>query len=270
MSRLSILIVSCDNYADVWGPFFALFWKYWPDCPYPVYLGANQRTCGDPRVKMVLTGEDRSWAESTRHMVEQVPGEYLLMLLEDFLLRKPVNTAQVEQCYQALRNLGGGYLRLKPFPKPDRRVPGYPMIGEIEPGAPYRAALQAAIWRKEVLLSLLQDGETAWDMELIGSRRSDVLREGFYCTWQPVLVYRAGVTMGKWVPFAVRICQEEGVSIDFSARPVMTRRENWQRSRRILVGTLINCIPWQYRRPLGNLLRRLNLLPPRADIRQTS
>jgi hypothetical protein len=199
-------------------------------------------------------------------MVEQVESDYLLVLLEDFLLLDLVDTQSIDEGLRSLHELGGGYLRLKPFPKPDRRVPDHPMLGEIEPGAPYRAALQAAIWRRDTLLSLLVDGETAWDMELIGSRRSDGLREGFYSTWQPVLAYSAGVTLGKWVPFAVRICQKEGVPIELAARPVMTRRETWRWRLRVIQGKLIGLVPWKRRRPIGDLLRRLKLLPPRVGM----
>lgn len=265
MSELSVLVVSCDHYSDLWLPFFSLFWKYWPDCPYQVYLGANQLTYDDQRVTTVLTRDDPSWAESTRRMVQRVPSDYLLVLLEDFLFRDSVATGEIEQCFQSLRALGGGYLRLKPFPKPDRSVSGHPWIGEIKPGAPYRAALQAAIWRKDVLLSLLVDGETAWDMEVLGSRRSDALPESFYSVWKPVLEYRAGITYGKWVPFAVRICQKEAVPVDLAARSVMSTQEVWWWRLRVMWARLIDLIPWQRRRPVGDLMRRLKLLPLRAD-----
>lgn len=256
-SKLSILIVSCDRYSDVWEPFFKLFWRYWSDCPYQVYLGSNQIRYPDPRITPVLTENDRSWAESTRKMIMQMESDYILLLLEDFLLRKPVNSQDIELCFQALQKLGGGYLRLRPFPKPDSPIQGYPLIGEIKPGAPYRTALQAAIWRKDILLRLLKDGETAWDMELKGSRRSDDVETGFYCTWKPLIVYRAGVTSGKWVPFAVELCKKEGINIDFSKRSKMTYRENWNRNKRVFIGWLMDLMPWEYRRPIGNFLRRM-------------
>ncbi len=43
-SELAILVCSCDKYADVWEPFFKLFFKFWPDCPYPIYLLSNYLT----------------------------------------------------------------------------------------------------------------------------------------------------------------------------------------------------------------------------------
>jgi hypothetical protein len=264
--KLSVLIISCDRYSDIWEPFFSLLWRYWPDCPYPIILGANKKIFEDERIKMINTGEDHSWADSTRYMVKNVPTEYILVLLEDFLFMEKVDNYFIEKNLKALVGLDGGYLRLKPFPKPDKPVMGFEWIGEIERDAPYRVSLQASIWRKDVLLSLLVNGESAWDFELKGTHRSNAIKEGFYCTWKPVLIYRAGVTMGKWVPFAVRICQDEGIPIDFSKRSVMTHGQDRQRSRGIFVSNLINNIPWQYRRRLGNLLRRLKLLPQRTDV----
>ena len=265
VSQLSILIVSCDRYADIWPAFFTLFWRYWPDCPYPVLLGANRQAYCNDRVATVLTGDDPSWGESTRRMVQQVESTHVLVMLEDFFLLKPVDADQVERCLSCLCSLDGGYLRLKPFPKPDRRVKGCPMIGEIDRGAPYRSALQAAIWRRDTLLRLLEDGESAWDMELFGSRRSDFLQAGFYSTWQSILVYEAGVTRGKWLPWAVKLCDREGIKVDLDMRPVMSAKEyRRQRGRRLLLD-MFNRIPWRRRRPIGDLLRRVGLLPPRRE-----
>jgi hypothetical protein len=39
--NLAVIVVSCDLYSDVWKPFFTLFFKYWNDCPFPVYLTSN-------------------------------------------------------------------------------------------------------------------------------------------------------------------------------------------------------------------------------------
>ena len=50
---LSVLVISCDRYADLWRPFFELFWRHWPDCQGPVYLGSNFTDYSDPRVQTI-------------------------------------------------------------------------------------------------------------------------------------------------------------------------------------------------------------------------
>jgi len=260
MAKVIVLVVSCDRYADVWKPFFALFWRHWSDCPYPVYLGANRQTFTHPAVKTVLTNGDTSWADSTRKMVEQIDSPYILMVLEDFFLRCSVDTERIDRLVSALDALEGGYLRLKPFPKPDRPVALYPEIGEIEREAPYRAALQAAIWKKDTLLRLLFDGETAWDFENLSSWRSNGLDVGFYCTWTQALVYYPAITYGEWTPRGVRICQEEQLPCDLSRRRIMNHKEAASFYRRVAVGSLMNRVPWKWRRRVGTLLRAMHVI----------
>lgn len=264
MVDVGILIISCDRYADVWRPFFSLFWKYWPDCPYPVYLGANYKTWDDPRVQMILVGDDLSWAESTRKMVENVSHQYIMIILEDWLLTNPVNTRKINELLLNLVVLNGGYLRLDPSPRPDKKVSGFPDIGEIDRGAPYRVSLHIAFWRRDVLHGLLRDGETAWDLELLGSRRSDRLAVGFFSTWKDAIDYdKGGVNRGKWTPSAIRTAQKEEIDLDFSVRPRLSTIEAISRSLEGLVSSTTGLIPWRKRRPFGNLLRQLKLLPPR-------
>jgi len=209
---VSVLINSCDKYADVWPVFFALFWKYWPDCPFPVYLGTNSRTWLDERVRVIKVGSDISWAETTLRMVSAVPTPYILWFLDDFLVWKHVDTPTVQSLFVEMKQLNADYLRLRPLPRPDWPVPGHPRIGQIRPGAPYRCALEIAFWRREVLMDLLAPGESPWDMEKAGSRRSDE-RPGFYSTWKPVFKRTNGLERGKWILNNLPRLKREGISI---------------------------------------------------------
>ena len=247
-STLSILVVSCDRYADIWPHFFRLFYKYWTDCPNQLFLGSNYVNYDDPKITPLLIGKDTTWADSTKQMVERLPSEYFLLFLEDFFIRRSVNTENFVECFYALKKLKGGYLRLRPFPKPDSHLSAYPNIGLIDEGAPYRLALQAAIWRKDVFLELVQPGESAWDMELKGSRRSDRSPVGFYCTWEPIIHYQSGITMGKWSPQGVKICEEENLPIDFPKRPKMTQDEIRKLNIYKYINKIINIVPWKFRR----------------------
>src|SRR3989338_3266453 len=78
----SVLVVSCDKYQDIWKPFFTLFFRYWHDCPYPIYLGSNQRIYADQRVKTIAVGDDKDWSSGFRKMLEQIPQPY------DFAFRR--------------------------------------------------------------------------------------------------------------------------------------------------------------------------------------
>jgi hypothetical protein len=256
----AVLVPSCDAYSDLWAPFFALFWRFWPDCPFPVYLGANAGTFDHPRVIALPSNQGTNWANRVREHVAAVPTPYVLLVLEDFFWRRPTPTGEVLSLLQALRRLDGEMLRLTNRPPPDHRVPGYPAIGRIDPGAPFRASTQAAIWRRATLLHLLAPGESIWEFEVGGSRRSDQWPDGFYSTWDQVLPYAYHVVeKGKWFRHEARRFARMGIGCDFAARPVMTRSEalgtrmDWTKS------WFLHRLPWRTRLRVQALARRLGV-----------
>lgn len=42
-SNCSILINSCDDYEDVWRPFFSCFRDNWKNCSYPIFLNTEHK-----------------------------------------------------------------------------------------------------------------------------------------------------------------------------------------------------------------------------------
>src|SRR6476646_3876365 len=107
IDQCSILIPSCDTYSDLWEPFLTLFHKYWPDCPYPIFLGSNAEDYNDSRVRMIHAGHGNNWSNRVREQLERISSPYVLMMLEDFFLRCPVQTDRVEVCLSALEKLKG-------------------------------------------------------------------------------------------------------------------------------------------------------------------
>ena len=217
----SVLIVSCDSYSDLWRPFFTLFWRYWPDCPFKVYLGANSARYEDPRVLTLNAGRDESWSKNLRFFLNQMDTKYVLLLLEDFLLTERAATGSVVEHLQVLEELGGTVMRLFPNPPPETRLKGYPGVGVIHRLARFRVSAQAAIWNRAGLLMLIQDEESAWDFELRGTLRSRSIGNGYYSAFKPVLRYLHAVEQGRWFWYPALRFQRAGIGCDFKAREVM-------------------------------------------------
>jgi hypothetical protein len=230
-----ILVVSCDNYRDLWMPFFTLFFRYWPDCPYQVYLCSNEIGYDDQRVRTILVGPDRSWSSNLKRCFERLPAEYCILLQEDFLFTKRVDTEKVRNLVLYLQREGGACLRLMPSPPPETLIDAELKVGEISKGAAYRVSLQAAIWDKSVLYELLREGESPWEIEDIGSTRSNSLARPFLSiskdereTW-PLDYFSTAVVQGKWVRQAVALCAREGIRVDKTQRAIESRLGTLQR-----------------------------------------
>ena len=175
----AILVVSFDAYQDLWPVFFQAFFKYWPDCPYRVYLGANTATYADPRVTPVLIGADRDYSSNLLAMLAQVPNAWVITWIEDRPPCAPVDTPRLVQAIQLAQQRQAAYLKLIPL-YPLALVPAQAVIGEIPRGWRYRVSLTVALWQQAALRQLLQPGETAWDIERRGSGRSVDLPSDFY------------------------------------------------------------------------------------------
>jgi glycosyltransferase involved in cell wall biosynthesis len=197
-------VVSSDGYKDLWPAFFENFRKFWPDCPFPVYLGTQTAAADFAGVTTLLTGAEVAWSGSLRRFLNQLDTENVLLMLEDFFLCETVSTANVLEQLAALRSLDGVVLRLNPDPPPTIKLKGFPKLGEQHSLAPFRVSLQASIWNRRALAALLRDGESPWEFEQQGTLRSQTQPRGFYCTRKKELPYRHVLEQGEWFWTAAR------------------------------------------------------------------
>ncbi len=229
----TVIVSSCDAYSDAWHPFFTLFFRYWPDCPFVVYLISSEKKYPDSRVNS-LQIEDKKWASNILEVLGKINTPYVLYMQEDYFLQKIVDTTKILELVEKMRAWQAGYIRLIPSPKPGRLFEAESSLGVILPGSLYRTSLQGAIWSTETLKKLLRSGESGWDMEKYGSERSNGLPELFLSTYKPILDYYAptAIKKGKWMPGALWLCKKEGIVVDTSVRPTYTwRKVLWGRTR---------------------------------------
>lgn len=224
MNHTPVLVVSCDRYADLWDPCFRILRLRWPDCPFPIYLGANHKSYGGGGVTTITIGDDESWASGVREMVGKLGTSYFIMLLEDFFLTQTVDTALIQEMVDVARGEQLGCLRLVgelplAYP-PTRPLAGRQALGEIAKRTAYRVTAQAAIWRVDTLMELLVPGANAWEFEELGTALSNRLPELFWGVWRDAIHYEQVVEKGKWKAAGLRICAEAGVAIDRTARGV--------------------------------------------------
>ena len=198
------------------------------------------------------------WTSQVRKHLEGLDTPYVLLCLEDFFFRDRVSTPAVQECLAVLDRLSGHTMRLICRPGPDLRIAGQPKFGIITPGAPFRVSTQAAIWNRRSLLSLMKEGESIWQFEVLGSERSANYTEGFYGVRGDVFTYKCHVVeKGKWFPWAARRWRAANIGCDFHSRSIMTANEavRWCIFR--LRSYIFEWIPWPTRLRLFRFLKAL-------------
>ena len=215
---IGLIVLSCDKYSDLWNPFFKLFFSNWPDCPYPIYLAANQLRYDHPKVITVLSGADRDWSSSIRKCIEQICHDYLFFFLDDAFIISKVDSKSVEDVICNAISEGINYLRFRPSPPPN--VPYNNYYGIIGRDEEYRTSLFASLWKREVLLRILNDGETAWAFEIVGTERSRCL-DGFFSTWKEHFTYLHIIENGLYISKSIKVLRKMHINLDLSKRGLL-------------------------------------------------
>ncbi|MEW6260545.1 MAG: hypothetical protein AB1547_11665 [Thermodesulfobacteriota bacterium] len=254
---LTVIVSSCDKYNDLWRPFFRLFEIYWPDCPFPVKLISEELKFELSVGESLCLGKGLDWSSLLLRALDRCSTRYVILCLDDFFLRKSVNTQRILHLLWAMDFYHLNMLRLTPRPGPERDAAGNIEYGTLQPSEPYRVSTQAALWRKDVLQRLLLPGESAWEFEVNGSRRANEI-EGFSCVWETAFPYRHHVIeKGKWFPWAAWRFSRMGIGVDLSRRPVMSVAETirWLTSKAF--GPVARRLPPFVRRVVKPLIKEL-------------
>lgn len=234
LPQTSIVVVSFDGYADLWEPFFHCFFKYWSDCPYPIFLGCGEAAFRRDGVTTLNVGTDVDYSSNILAMLHSIHTPSVILWTDDFLLNRPVSTARVQRIIDALRSSSAGYIDLLRFPTRISALFAQPTgidgVAEMPRGAPYRASLGVTLWRTDFLRTFLRPGESAWDIERRGGERSEARSEAFLCVEDaPIaivnVVERRAITRG-----GLALLGREGLTRHLSSRTV----EPW--SRRLKIG----------------------------------
>lgn len=234
-ASVAILVSSCDAFNDAWRPFFCFFRKFWPDCPFPIYLITNELKVRSADVKPLRVGKDAGWASNMRAALEMMDARSVLYFQEDYFLDRAVDAerlgADFEYAFE--HDIDAFCFRAR-----SELEPGFRAINErfgIVPGdSDGRTRCQLTLWKRESFLAALSLGETAWEMESRGSSRTRGMKILSYSTraGAPVSYLMSAIVRGLWTPEALRLCDKEGLTIAPRFRGTYTAQPFLRRFRR--------------------------------------
>ena len=231
----------------------AQFARYWGDCPFRRYLATNEIAAAFDGFETLRLGEDVSWSDNLSRALAAIEEDYVLLFLEDLILKAPVDRRLLTAAMEWARANLPDHLRLNASERPDERVNS--RLGRIREGSHYRTSTVLTLWKKSVLSALLRPGESAWQFELVGSARSDAYPR-FYSTYADCFPVINCVIKGKWRPSAVRALAAQGVSVDLAARAPMTRGQDLAFRARELRSRVFKLVPMRYRRSVRSCFYR--------------
>jgi hypothetical protein len=219
-ASVAVLICSSDGRRDVLTRVLPSLRKFWPDCPYPIYVGLNSACDLGPKIE-TLIAPPSEWRKECREQVVQITASHLIVVLDDFLIQAPVDQAGMDMFVEEAIRRDLPYLRLMPLGRslvqrvvdlfrPRTRAD----IREIEEGRPFYSGLQIAIWNKAHFLALLESTGSIWDFEHRGRPDSP----HYAITGRQPILYSHLVEKGRWLPYAKTLLSRAGLPSDLGKR----------------------------------------------------
>jgi len=253
-----ILVPSCGAYADLWEPFLRCLAMFGAGCPFPLYISSDTPARPDDRYRLIYTGPPTNWSEELQRALHCLTWRYVLLMLEDFFLRKAVAWDRILDALTFLEVHAAHMVRLVPRPGPTLPIVGSSDFGLVEVGAPYRVSLQASIWRRETLLALLRAGESPWEFELAGTVRSYSISGGFFASWDTLLDYgHHGVERGLWFPGVIKRLRKTVGETVAQGRGTLSLAQRATRTAGVLRVAIAKLLPWRWNLWLSWLGKRI-------------
>ena len=215
----TVLVCSCDKYADLLPPFSLLWRKFWPDCPFETVLVTETapHECGTSFDCVVATGLGLNWSQMLVRALERISTPYVLMLMNDYFLSGQVDTKRVLMRLEQAKRFDVANLRMNPNPKGETPWRDTDLM-EMPKNVAYCVTCQAGIWNCGFLLGLARRNKSAWEFERYGSFMVGDEKRPLLVTPTKEFPFVDAVHKGYWEKFGLAVCRENGVPVDTAAR----------------------------------------------------
>ena len=227
----SIYVSSYDGAFDLWKPFFDIFYSYWDDCAYPVFLINNKLSFdyssfhnSERKPFVINTGEEINWFHRSIDSLKKIESDYVLFMLEDYYLSKKQDNRNYEKIIEFMKKNNAWYYQLS-----IKRGVNGGYIVPVRNSINYPISLQPAIWNRLKLITIMEkiNGNSPWDFEQyfkVKYKNGDGEEiKGAYYDTRDILGYKNGVLRGNWIPSTVMFYRGKGINISLGNRPMLSK-----------------------------------------------
>ncbi len=238
--KLTVIVNSCDNYADAWEPFFYLYKQNWKqgskldiilntETKSFSYSGLNIKACNT---------NSKNWGERFLKALNQIKTEYVLVLLDDIFFEDVVRDDIIKKFIAIMDN--DKNIACINMQKPcfgENIKTDYEFLERRKNGDEYTVSCQPGIWRVKKLKKLINKNYSPWQFEIYGSLRTSLYPNWKFfimnnnsprvigCNWYGV--DGCGIHSGKWQNGTPELFEKYGIEMDFSIRGFVGEKLNF-------------------------------------------
>lgn len=206
---MKIVVLSCDKYESCWKPFFHLLDKYYPNHP-KAYLITETKEC--PYCDTINVNSEK-WVERFREGLKVIPDKEILVMLDDFFIRKPVDEERINKIKLGKEDACYNFELEYREPLVEGKEWDLQKNNQI-----YLNSCQPSIWNREILIDRLKGDKTPqeWETTVIDSPYKHYINSADYIIdigyrHQPLSI-GWGITRGKLSKECYYFLKKEGIA----------------------------------------------------------
>lgn len=221
---VKIIVMSCDKNKDLFEPFFHCMEKYWVAHPEIIY---STETAINPYYKTIpLNYNLNQWTRRLRETIQQVGSKYVLIMVDDIFLRKPVEPMFVLECMDAFQNPNACGINFEgSFDRADKPSLYSSHLLLRNPNGKYKSSVMCQLFDSKKFLSLLTVDTDPWRYERYtfgGGYDYYITFNNSQLSWGWDHRTHFGIAGGKWDRQTAEFLTKEGLNIDFNIRGYQT------------------------------------------------
>tara|TARA_Y100000768_G_scaffold385395_2_gene371424 strand:- start:1249 stop:2076 length:828 start_codon:yes stop_codon:yes gene_type:complete len=230
MSKIVILVNTCDTYSDVWELLIRSLEEYLPSYEIPIYFNTETKNSLSFKTKLdinFINNDELRWGKRLKRCLCEINEEFVLNIFDDYLLEDRLDDFKLKEALDLLEhseNLSAVYLN-SVSNRYHKNIPNFG-FREIKNYTEYRVNSAPGIWRKKDLFEITHNEDTPWSWEVFGTYRSFKPRRYFLSISAiednifPYNYKKGGaIYRGKWVADVVdNKIKKYNASIDTSIR----------------------------------------------------
>ena len=210
VKNIAVIISTFDGAKDLWRPLEDTYKKFWADCSFPIYLTTNYESPLFDSFLPLAVGQEISWSDNLIKSLMKIEQEYVLLTFDDLFLVDKIDHHRIKRLMNVAIDRDYNYLQFYRSISEGKSIGGG--LFRKAKNAKYKNSTIWSFWKKEVLISLLQEDENAWEFEVKGNERSADI-DGFYSTKSNIIPFVNGVIIGLWNPVAKSKIKNLGIEL---------------------------------------------------------
>ena len=180
--EMTMLILSCDKFSDLWDGHVKLLEQNWPDRDMETLIvtdKGNQRNYKS--VQIFVAGDGLEWSERLAKAIDSTSTKYIFLTLDDYYLIKKVDHRSIRMLIDLMEEKNLDYIRLfkRPTKATGEELQECKGVYAIDSSSKYSVNLYSGIWNKEFLRACITEPMNAWQFEVHLS--SEAVKYGAKC-----------------------------------------------------------------------------------------